>query len=163
MYVKQFVRVIVSRVFLVMVACLMPLPIRDRDAEKIIVKSLRAIQAQSRVLVDGKLQPFYDAHLISRSARKWYYRNETRLSDDVFLTLGLERLPDEYIDDVPDEWFRRGNVLVVVTDRDPTGRSTQPGLRFNCYHGAMGAQGYRVHIYRCLLGRFAWYTLEWGS
>lgn len=163
MSVRRFVRMIVSTVFVVLAACVMPLPVRDRDAEVVIVKSLRAIQGQRRVLVDGKLQPFYDAPLIYKSARRWYFRNGTNLNDDVFIKSGLERLPDEYIEGVPDDWFRRGNVLVEVTDRDPTARSPEPGLRFNYYHGSMAAQGYRVRIYRCLLGTFAWYTLEWAS
>lgn len=144
-------------------ALLMPLPVRDIDKEAVITDSIRSLRDQNRVLVDWKYQPFYDAGLISRSVRTWYYSNDTALQNSTFEALGLQQLPEEYRERIPGDWYANGNVLVEATYRESWDRSKQPLLQFNYYHGSMGAQGYRVHIYRCLLGRFVRYTLQWVS
>jgi hypothetical protein len=147
----------------VLFALLMPLPVRDIDKDAVIADSFRNLRDQNRVLLDWKYQQFYDAVHISKSVRTWHYSNDTPLQNSTFEALGLQRLPEEYREHIPGDWYTKGNVLVEATYRDTWGRSKQPQLRFNYYHGSLGAQGYRVHIYRCLLGRFVRYTLEWVS
>jgi hypothetical protein len=163
MSTKRRLRVFIAVGIAALVVLFIPLPVRDTDKEAVIARSIQSLRNQDRVILDRKFRPFYDAALIGRTARKWHYVNDTQLSDIIFTDLGLEQLPDQYRDHVPGDWYESGNVLVETTYRDSWGRSKKPHLRFNYYHGSLGAQGYRLHIYRCLLGTFVSYTLEWVS
>lgn len=131
-----------------------PLPVREVDREAVIADATLALRNQRRVLLDWKYIPFYDSNHIAARQRTWYYWNETPLSSANLDELGLLPLPEAIKAKVPGGWYEK-NLLIEVT--------SDPDLRFNVYHGWMGAQGYRVRVYRCLLGSFAYFTCEWVS
>jgi len=148
---------------LIVLGCLLaPLPVRDLDRENVIADAVMSLRHQRRVLLDGQYVPFDDSALLAdRSA--WYYRNETSLDSAKLEALGLHPLPEAVSNRIPGSWYEAGNVLVEVTYQSPDEPPDAPQLRFNCCHGLLGAQGYKVRIYRCLLGAFAYYALEWVS
>jgi hypothetical protein len=148
---------------LLVTALLFPLPVRQSDEERIVVFSAQRLRSQDRVLVDWQFIPFYDAELIAGRSRQWNYLNDTELECSALEQMGFNPiLRSEFKNLNLSNWYGR-NVLVEITTRNLSDEAGSPRLRFNVYHGIMGAQGYRVRIYRCLLGLFARYECEWVS
>ena len=162
---KRKRRFIVAAVLVILSLLFVPLPVRDIDRENVIADAALALRDQRRLLLDWQYIPFYDSGLITKTNRTWYYTNETPLSSANLERLGLLPLPEALRAKVPGNWYEKGNLLIAVTceEKSASNRLGEPHLRLNVYHGSLGAQGYRVHVYRCLLGSFAYYTCEWVS
>ena len=139
-----------------------PLPLRQSDLEFAIQASVHSLQNETSVFLDWKRQPFYDANLISNSSRKWHFRNNTAILVNA-TDFSMSPFPKQQHDNLGSDWFDH-NILVEIS-MAPVGNATQDDgvLRFNVYHGWLAAQGYRVRIHRCLIGRFCWYNIEWVS
>jgi len=154
------------RILIALVATLVllfPLPVRENDKERVIARSARRLLAQRPVLLDWKYIPFYDAALIAKREPQWHLFNDTDLDLDVLEDSVFRRMSRQEFEDMNVfDWYDR-NALIEVTTRDSWDENGPPFLQFNVYHGSLGAQGYRVGIYRCILGVFARYHCEWVS
>jgi hypothetical protein len=154
------------RILIVLLAALIlvfPLPVRDTDRERVIARSAQRLLSQRRVLLDWKYIPFYDAALIAKRKPHWHFFNDTELDLDVVENSAFRPMCRQEFEDMNVfDWYDR-NALIAVTTRDSMDKDGPPFLRFNVYHGPLGAQGYRVRVHRCILGLFARYHCEWVS
>lgn len=142
----------------------LPLPVRDIDREQVIARSAQRLRNQDRILLDWWYQPFIDAQFIADKERRWHYINETDLDCHLLDEMGFEQLTYTDLDSRNmRQWFDEGNVYVTVTTQDLWNHPSVPGLRFNVQFHLLGGQGYRLQIYRCLLGTFTRYRYEWSS
>ncbi|MAG93269.1 MAG: hypothetical protein CMJ48_05915 [Planctomycetaceae bacterium] len=145
------------------VVLLFPLPVRDRDRERAITRSAQALLTQRRVMLDGKYIPFHDVSLIAKRKPQWHFLNDTDLDLDSLEDSAFRPMSRSEIENVNVfDWYER-NAWIEITTRDSMEDGGPPFLRFNVYHGALGAQGYRVRIHRCILGLFTHYHCEWVS
>lgn len=149
---------------LALFACagLFPLPVRQSDLELAVQTCVTSLQNTSPVFLDWKRQPFYDAEHLSGAGRRWHFLNDTMLSVDP-IDFSMSPFSERQHKNMAANWYEQ-NVLVEIS-MAPIDRQNQEDnvLRFNVYHGPLAAQGYRVNILRCLIGRFFWYNLEWVS
>ena len=60
-------------------------------------------------------------------------------------------------------FYDQGKALVEATTWDRFNDVDTGSLHFNYYYGSLGAQGYRMSLYRNLLGTFGFFTKEWAS
>ena len=141
-----------------------PLPVRDADREYVIQRDALRLRRVQPVLLDWRWQPFYDAQLIADGNPRWHLHSRLNIDLDSLEQAGFTRMDTGEFENLPwERWYEEGNVLVDITDRSTSHRTSTPGLRLCVHHGTMGGQGYTVHIYRCLLGRFVRYAIEWVS
>jgi hypothetical protein len=141
-----------------------PLPVRNIDREQVVARSAQRLRDQDRIWLDWSYRPFIDAQLIADSKPQWHYINETDLNCHLLDEMGFERLTDTQLDSRDwRKWFDEGNVYVVITTEDLWHHPSIPGLRFHVQFHILGGQGYRLQIYRCLLGTFTRYRYEWSS
>lgn len=153
-------------VVLLLIACILlfPLPVRDVDREFVIQRDAIRLRSVQPVMLDWWWRPFYDAKLIADRSPTWHLHSELGLDFSKLGTLGFSFMNKSEVQNLPwGQWYEDGNVLIEITNQSSWHKKPQPGLRMNVHHGTMGAQGYRVYIYRCLLGRFAQYSIEWVS
>lgn len=161
---KRRRRIVAGAAFVILAVLLCPLPAHDIHKGKVIANAIRAFQEQERVLLDWQYIPFYDSGLIGAEKRTWHCDNRTAIPTNDLEILGVRPCPEELLGKrMPFGWFSKGNVLIEITYKDVSELTDEPHLRLNCYHGPLGGQGYRVRIYRCLLGVFAYFTCEWVS
>jgi hypothetical protein len=159
-------RHVVITALIVAAVLFVPLPVRDADKAYVVTRDVLRLRDVKPVFLDWRYQPFYDSALIARSNPTWHLQDDLDLDLGGLEAAGFRPANGQRLDSLYSEkWFMAGNVGVEITDTGSSGlnRSASRGLRLHVYHGWLGAQGYRVRIYRCLLGTFAWYSMEWVS
>ena len=163
---RSFAR-IAGGVVVLLGVLLFPLPVRDTDLAEIVVRDANRLRDVQPVFLDWMRRPFYDAALIARETPKWHLHSDLSLDLIELERSGFQPMTQAEIDELSlagwYDWYANGNVLLEITDRSFVDGHTERGLRFHVCHGIMGAQGYVVHVYRCLLGTYAWYSTEWES
>jgi hypothetical protein len=147
---------------------LFPLPIRKIDKSRAVRKAVVALMEEKPVWLRGawgawnerrwRRMPFLDSSCMRGKAL--FFQNRTALDDGVFLDLGLQPNPGGQ---TPPVFYLSGNALIEVTTWDHFSGVPSDALHFNYYYGSMGAQGYRMSLYRNLLGVFPFFTKEWAS
>ncbi len=149
---------------LVLCVLLFPLPVRDADRAYVVQRDAMRLRDVEPVFVDWWWRPFYDARLIAQRNPKWHLYSDLNLDFRLLEDSGFSRMETRCLEHLSwAEWYEKGNVLLEITDKSGWDDTAERGLRFHVHHGWLGGQGYIVHIYRCLLGRFARYTIEWVS
>ncbi|MEN6307450.1 MAG: leucine-rich repeat domain-containing protein [Anaerohalosphaeraceae bacterium] len=146
---------------------LTPLPVRPRDVETAVYKATTALIQDERVIVINNCRatyiPLYDSKYINQY-RTLYYRNEIQVNNDVFQKLDLLAEPlDANMSSIDSGRY----AIIEYTCRDDLSElmKTTPkaALHFNYYLGLLGAQGYRLILYRNLFGVHPIYIHEWSS
>jgi hypothetical protein len=160
---KRKRRLIAAVVAVAVIGLFLPLPVREADRERVVRNAVVSLLEDRRVFLDWKYIPLYDSGFINKAKCTLFYRNDTSLSSGIFDELGIQALPEDYRNRLPPGWLDQGNVLIEITFKDVTPKAGRPHLRFNCYHGSLAAQGYKVRVYRCLLGAFGLFSCEWVS
>jgi hypothetical protein len=160
---KRTWKVVALALFLVGIL-VFPLPVHDADRSYVIQRDALRLRSVQPVLLDWYWQPFYDAQLIANGNPRWHLHSRLNFDLHALEQAGFIRMDAEEFENLPwGRWYEEGNVLVDITDQSSWHKNTTPGLRLHVHHGTMGGQRYTVHIYRCLLGRFARYAIEWVS
>ncbi len=140
-----------------------PLPVRDIDRAAVLIRDAQRFQHAEPVLLGWSYRAFYDADLIAEGSPEWHLFSDLSFDLSPLESAGFIRSTEDELRRISGPgWYAEGNVLLELTDHtpdDPTAR----GLRLNVYHGSLAAQGYRVFVYRCLLGTIARYSIEWVS
>ncbi len=141
-----------------------PLPVRDLDRAYVIQRDAVRLRDVEPVFVDWWWRPFYDSELIANGNPKWHLHSELNIDLRSLEESGFSRMNKMKLENLAwGEWYENGNVLLEIADQSSWDEKSERGLRLHVYHGTMGGQGYTVHIYRCLIGRFARYSIEWES
>jgi len=155
---------------------IMPLPVREKDIEKVIGYSVNSlIDDQRIILVNGGVPryiPFYTSEAFNRY-KKLVYCDETNVDEAVYGRLGLVRHREEDwpgFDDGKGFYLRHAiiectyrDIWAEGVDEDDHGGKMSNRLHFNYYFGTLGAVGYRVVIYRNVFGVFSAFVYEWVS
>jgi len=146
---------------------LTPLPVRPRDVETAVYKATTALIQDERIIVINNYKatyiPLYDSKYIN-PYRTLYYRNEIQVHNGVFQKLNLLAEPS---DDSMSSIDSGRYAIIEYTYRDDlselTKTTSKASLHFNYYFGLLGAQGYRLILYRNLFGVHPIYIHEWSS
>lgn len=147
-------------VVVIFLLALAPLPVRHKDRENVVEYSIKALLSGRRVVVLNRgYIPLYDSDWYNEY-KKLYYENDIDVDTAIYERLGLKACAPE---DAKVGFDFRGKAFIQFTGQDVTDGTGSPGLHFNYYHGSLAAQGYRVIIYRNVLGRFIFYIHEWVS
>lgn len=157
-------RDVLGLVLLVVCILIFPLPVRDFDRAYVIQRDALRLRFVQPVLLDWRWQPFYDSQLIANGNPSWHFHSPLNLDFGSLENSDFVRMNTKEFENLPwGRWYEDGNVLVEITDTSSWDEKAAHGLRLHVHHGTMGGQGYTVRIYRCLLGRFARYAIEWVS
>ncbi len=155
---KKFIFMVIA----VVILTLIPLPVRDKDIEKVIKHSVNSLINDQRIVMLNKgYIPFYDSRLVNRY-RKLCYINDINVDDSIYKKLGLE----PYDKDKDNFAFGRSfekSAVIEFTYQDSMESMKTKCIHFNYYNALLAAQGHRVIIYRNIFGAFAFYIFEWVS
>ena len=150
-----------------------PLPLRTSDKERIIADSaLHLVNVEpvhQRFPPEGEpngwqYMPFIESEGIKTHGLRWHLVNDTNLDCSLLQERGfLTMAGHEFRAATKDVSWYEANAALEITTHDPTGENAGGHLRFNYYYGWLGAQGFRVRAYRCLLGTWFYFEREWVS
>lgn len=152
----------------VVVILLCPLPVRDADVSRAVEDAVVALQTGRSVFLNCASGTWQD-RLIRRSpfssgtlvqGKALYYFNDTAVDNAVFTRHGIQEASGAQS---PRFYIEPGRALIVVTTRDRSDDVSTGALHFCYYYGDLGARGYRVRVYRSLLGVVGVFTREWAA
>ena len=151
---------IVAAPLLVLCILIYPLPVRDADRDYVVQRDAFKLRNVRPVLLDWRFQPFYDAKLVATGNPKWHLYCDFNLDLSSLEKSGFTRIVKKDLEDISwGEWYENGNVLLEITDNFVGDRNVERGLFFHVHHGTLGGQVYRLHVWRCLLGTIARYSI----
>lgn len=152
-------RLIKATIILVLIglATLIPLPIRPADKDRAIDKSISALLTKKRVFLDWKYVPFYDSRLFDFGSTNVYYENDAEISDSVFEEHNISAVSDS------SQLTLGPDALIQVTYFNSLEEALTDDLHFAFVHGPLGAQCYRMTVYRNIWGVFVFYRIVWVS
>ncbi|MBE0538010.1 MAG: leucine-rich repeat domain-containing protein [Phycisphaerae bacterium] len=157
----------VPLVIMVFMLVLVPQPVREKDIEKVLTHSVRSLVDDQRVIILSRdnlphYTPFYDSRAFNHY-KKLLYRNDTEVSEEAYAQLGLVNYRQG--GDAAHLWgsLYLRQAIIEFTYYDPVEDKSSNRLHFNYYHGNLGAQGYRVVVYRNVFAVIPIYVFEWVS
>lgn len=139
------------------IGSLIPLPIRPVDKDRAIGKSIDALLSKEPVFLDWKYIPFYDSESFDFGSMNVYYENDARISDSVFDEHGIAAVPDS------SQLSLGPDALIRVTYFNSFDEEMTDDLHFAFIHAPLGAQCYRMTLYRNVWGVFVLYRCVWVS
>jgi len=157
---------------IVAVILLCPLPITRATKELAAAKAIAALFNSSTVihvsqqeLPWGPIDPLPSAGYFGYDSI--YLCNEANLDlGDSIQRYKLKEFTDDDDEELLDDnsrWYSQ-NRLVCITNKDPLPEDDgdEPALRLSCFFGSLAGNGFRLRIYRCILGTFVFYDYEFS-
>ena len=133
---------------------LIPLPasVDDRIAEQFVAQAVNTVVHNKRAWTDRGREPLIDSNKVRQESRL-YFVNNLGIPDDLFLAQGMKPSPSWNALD-----YEAGDVIVVFGVSD-----NKEKLGFSFTFGPVGAQGYRVRVFRSLFFSHFVYEHVWTS
>lgn len=155
---KKFIYLLIAVVILTLV----PLPVRDKDIEKVIKQSVNSLIDDQRIIMLNRgYIPFYDSRAINKY-RRLSFINDINIDDGIYKKLKLEPYDEDKDAFAFDKPFQN-NVIIEFTYQNVFDSKKTNSIHFNYYQGPLAAQGHRVIIYRNAFGVFPLYIFQWVS
>lgn len=134
----------------------LPLSITPQDEADAAVHAVEALQSGQRVWTGRGLMPLYDASFIQKKKRL-YLENLAGIDDSGLKAKGLLAISaDNPVKLEPDDGVIGFSGMTYKEE-------LAAHLQFYYSFSNVGAQGYEIRVYKCLLGRYFVFVHQWVS
>lgn len=155
---KRRLATIAVALFCLLVPLLVPLPLKitAQDEADAVGFAVDSLLAERRVWTERGLGVLYDAAFVKKKARL-YFENRAGLDDAIFTRRGLKPIPKD-----GGVALDGGSPSISFAHETIKGEPAAH-LQFVYSFGSVGAQGYEIRVYKCLLGRYFVFVHQWVS
>lgn len=153
---KLAIAVVACLVAVVLLLVPLPLSITPQDEADAAAYAVDSLLSGRRVWTGRGLEPLYDAAFIQKKKRL-YLENLAGIDDSGLKAKGLLAISgDGSLRFMPEDG-------VIGFSRMTFKEQPAAHLQFYYGYGNVGAQGYEMRVYKCLLGRYFVFVHQWVS